>query len=50
MAARASAIERQHYYDDGPRVGIYGGPRFMAPGIGVNIGVDDDRWQIEMRN
>jgi hypothetical protein len=31
-------------YIEGPRVGVYGAPRFVAPGIGVNIGIDDDRW------
>jgi hypothetical protein len=36
-------IERRHY-DEGPRVGVYGAPRYVAPGIDVNVGVDDDRW------
>lgn len=41
---RERYIERRHY-DDGPRVGVYGEPRMrVAPGIGVNIGVEDDRW------
>ena len=40
---RERYIERR-YYDEGPRVGVYGAPRFVAPGIGVNIGIDDDRW------
>jgi hypothetical protein len=39
---RERYIEHRHYYDDGPRVGVYGGPRFGAPSI--SIGVDDDRW------
>jgi hypothetical protein len=34
-------IERR-YYDDGPRVGVYGVPPFGGPGI--SIGVEDDRW------
>ncbi len=36
-------IERRHY-DEGPRVGVYGAPGYVAPGIDVNVGVDDDRW------
>jgi hypothetical protein len=39
---RERYIEHRHYYDDGPRVGVYGSPRFGAPGI--SIGVEDDRW------
>ena len=38
---RERYIERRHY-DDGPHIGVYGAPRFGAPGI--SIGVDDDRW------
>jgi hypothetical protein len=38
---RERYIERR-YYDDGPRVGVYGAPRFGAPSI--SIGVEDDRW------
>ena len=36
-------IERRHY-DEGPRVGVYGAPRYVAPGLDVNVGGDDDRW------
>jgi hypothetical protein len=39
---RERYIEHRHYYDDGPRVGVYGPPRFGAPSI--SIGVEDDRW------
>ena len=38
-------IERRHY-DEGPRVGVYGAPRVVAPGIDVNVGVDGREAQL----
>jgi len=37
-APRGRYIERRHYHDDGPRVGI------RAPGVSVGVGVGSDRW------